>query len=321
MRALHCVGWSLVLSGASGACSDSVSTVLAAQPTGVHARVAAHVSANELSWVDLRRTLHRQPEVSGNEVRTAELVAARLRSLGLTVQTGIGGHGVVGVLTGGRPGPLVAYRADMDAMPSTAVDPVEFASTVPGVRHICGHDMHVTVAIGLASALASVKADLAGSVMFIFQPAEERATGARAMLNDGLFANQRPAAVFGVHTAPVTVGRLSSKAGQMMFANQVAPGVTNDPALYARSVAHLTAVMGPTAFAELSAPPQGFSEDFGAFQALVPGVFFFLGAGSTAMPHSPGFVIDEAAIAVGVRAMAAVVVGALFETGAAGHVR
>lgn len=149
------------------------------------------------------------------------------------------------------------------------------------------------------------------NISFIFQPAEERATGARAMLADGLFANQRPSAVFGVHASPVAVGTLTSKAGQMMFANQVAPGVTNDPALFARSVADLTVVMGPAAFVELSAPPQGFSEDFGAFQAVVPGVFFFLGAGGTAMPHSPGFVLDEAAVVVGVRAMAAVVVGAL----------
>jgi metal-dependent amidase/aminoacylase/carboxypeptidase family protein len=294
-----------------GAYSVATSAGAAAQPTDVHERVAAHVAANAPSWVDFRRDLHRHPELSGEESRTADVIAARLRSFGLVVQTGVGGYGVVGVLTGNRPGPLVAFRADMDAVRSTASDPVEFASTVPGVRHICGHDLHVTVAVALASALSSVQADLAGSVMFIFQPAEERATGARAMLDDGLFDNLRPSAVFGVHTSPQAVGTLSSRAGQMMFANQVAPGVTNAPALYARSMADLTAVMGPAAFVELSTPPQGFSEDFGAFQTLVPGVFFFLGAGDAAMPHSPGFVLDEAAIAVGVRAMAAVVVGAL----------
>src|SRR4030095_15924355 len=114
---------------------------------------------------------------------------------------------------------LVAYRADMDAVRSTADDPVEFRSVVPGIRHICGHDMHVTIGLGLASALASVRRDLPGSVMFVFQPAEERATGARAMLDAGLFTKDLPVAIFGLHSAPLEVGVVMSKAGQMMYSN------------------------------------------------------------------------------------------------------
>ncbi len=290
---------------------------VAAQGRPIHERIAAHVKANEAGWIDLRRDLHRHPELSGQEERTAGIVAARLKALGLRVRAGVGGHGVVGVLSGGRPGPLVAYRADMDAVRSTLPDPATaMASTVPGVRHICGHDVHVAVGLGLASALASVRHDLPGRVMFIFQPAEERATGARAMLEAGLFANDKPVAIFGVHASPLEAGTFTSKAGQMMFANQVAPGVTNDASLYAASRDALVAVMGHAAFTELKEPPAGFSEDFGEFQKLMPGVFFFVGLSNTskglrAMPHSAEFNVDDAAIGHTVRAMAAVVAAAL----------
>ena len=189
-----------------------------AQRGGVAERIAAHVDATTAEWVAVRRDLHQNPEVSGQEVRTAKVVADHLRKLGLEVRTGVGGHGVVGILTGGRPGPLVAYRADMDAVRSTAPDPVAFPSLVPGVRHICGHDVHVTIGLGLASALASVKADLPGRVMFIFQPAEERATGARAMLDAGLFSAGRPEAVAAaralMRALPMKVDSVSSGSGR-----------------------------------------------------------------------------------------------------------
>jgi metal-dependent amidase/aminoacylase/carboxypeptidase family protein len=290
--------------------------VAGAQRGGVAERIAAHVDAATPEWVAVRRDLHKHPELSGQEVRTAKVVADRLRKLGLEVRTGVGGHGVVGILTGGRPGPLVAYRADMDAVRSAAPDPVAFASVVPGMRHICGHDVHVTIGLGLASALASVKTDLPGRVMFIFQPAEERATGARAMLDAGLFTAGKPDAIFGLHSAPFDAGLLSSRPGLMMHPNRIAPGVTNHDALFALSKMDLVDALGASAFLDLQEPPAGFSEDFGAFQAEVPGVFFFLGMGNAsrgiaAMPHSPNFVVDEAAIPFGVKAMATVVVGRL----------
>jgi metal-dependent amidase/aminoacylase/carboxypeptidase family protein len=286
------------------------------QRSGVHKRIAAHLDATTAEWVAVRRDLHQHPELSGQEVRTAKVVADRLRTLGLEVRTGIGGHGVVGILTGGRPGPLVAYRADMDAVRSAAPDPVAFPSLDPGIRHICGHDVHVTIGLALASALAQVKADLPGRVMFIFQPAEERATGARAMLNDGLFAAGKPDAIFGLHSAPFDAGLVSSKAGLMMHPNRIAPGVTNHDELFAAAKADVVASVGAPAFFDLQAPPEGFSEDFGAFQTEIPGVFFFLGVGNAAkgiaaMPHSPNFVVEESAIPFGVKAMAAAVIGRL----------
>lgn len=166
--------------------------------------------------VEFRRDLHRHPEVSGAESRTAAKVAAELRRLGLEVRTEIGGHGVVAILKGAKPGPLVAFRADMDAVPSDAPDPVAFRSETPGVRHICGHDLHTTIGLALAEALTAVKADLPGRVMFVFQPAEERATGAKAMLAAGVFERDRPEAIFAVHTAPLPVGTLGTRAGGLM---------------------------------------------------------------------------------------------------------
>ena len=289
---------------------------VSAQRSDLHKRIAAYLDATHADWVAVRRDLHQHPEVSGQEVRTAKVVADRLRELGLEVRTGVGGHGVVGMLNGGRPGPLVAYRADMDAVRSTLPDPVPFASLEPGIRHICGHDVHVTIGLALAAALAGVKADLPGRVMFIFQPSEENATGARAMLKAGLFTGAKPDAIFGLHSAPLDVGRLTSKAGLMMNANEIAPGVTNHDGLFAAAKADVVAVVGAQSFIDLQAPPAGFSEDFGAFQAEVPGVFFFLGVanaakGIAAMPHSPNFVVDESAIPFGVKAMAAAVVGRL----------
>ena len=294
----------------------SLVLLVSAQRPDLHKRVATYLDATAAEWVAVRRDLHQHPELSGQEVRTAKVIADRLRKLGLAVRTGVGGHGVVGILDGARPGPLVAYRADMDAVRSTYPDPVAFPSLEPGIRHICGHDLHVTIGLALASALASVKADLPGRVMFIFQPSEENATGARAMLRAGLFADAKPDAIFGLHSAPFDAGRISSKLGVMMHANEIAPGVTNHDALFASAKADVVAAVGASAFFDLDAPPQGFSEDFGAFQAEVPGVFFFLGAGNAAkgiaaMPHSPNFVVDESAIAFGVKAMAAAVIGRL----------
>lgn len=293
-----------------------LSLLFTPQQDPLHARIAEYARLSTPAWIELRRDLHRHPELSGQEVRTAQVIADHLTQLGLEVRTGIGGHGVVGILTGGRPGPLVAYRADMDAVRSNDPDPVDFPSTVPGVRHICGHDVHVTIGLALASSLAHVKADVPGKVMFIFQPSEERATGARAMLNDGLFAEATPVAIFGVHSAPLDVGLVSSKPGVMMHSTPRAPGVTNHAALFAASKADITRVVGTSAFVDLQAPPPGFSEDFGAFQAEVPGVFFFFGMSSAAqgivaMPHSPNFVADESAIPFGVRVMAAAVIGHL----------
>ena len=168
------------------------------------------------SLIELRHDLHRHPEASGEEKRTAEIVAKRLRALGLEVRTGVGGHGVIGVLRGGQPGAVVAYRADMDALRSKEADPAAFRSETPGVRHICGHDVHTTVALAIAEALTSVRSRLCGTVKFIFQPAEETVQGAKAMIAAGSLEDPKPGAIFALHTAPFPVGAIGCPTGMAL---------------------------------------------------------------------------------------------------------
>lgn len=190
--------------------------ISAESPDSLLVRAERRLRAEESRLIAFRRDLHQNPEVSGAEERTAGKVAARLRELGLEVRTGVGGHGVVALIRGARPGPLVAYRADMDAVPSNAPDPVEFRSLKRGVRHICGHDIHTTIGVALAEALAGLRAEMTGTVMLVFQPAEENVTGAKAMLAAGLFKDAKPVAIFGVHTAPLPVGQLGTRPGALM---------------------------------------------------------------------------------------------------------
>jgi metal-dependent amidase/aminoacylase/carboxypeptidase family protein len=170
--------------------------------------VEAAASRFDRDLVDLRRDLHRHPETAGRERRTAARVAHRLRAAGLAVATGVGGHGVVGILTGARPGRTVAYRADMDAVP-----PADQVGGGPDPAHVCGHDVHTTVGVGVAQVLARLRHRLAGTVMFVFQPAEEDLTGAAAMLADGLFRHARPAEIHALHCGSVPVGRFAVMPG------------------------------------------------------------------------------------------------------------
>src|SRR5690606_35599459 len=122
--------------------------------------------------VETRRDIHAHPELSNEEERTAALVAERLRTAGLEVRTGVAKHGVVAVLDSGKPGPCVAVRADMDALPVKELRATSYRSKNPGVMHACGHDVHTTVGLGVAELLASHKEQWRGSVKFLFQPAE-----------------------------------------------------------------------------------------------------------------------------------------------------
>lgn len=158
--------------------------------------------------VELRRDIHRHPETAGQERRTAALVARRLRAAGLAVTTGVGGHGVVGILTGAHRGRTVAYRADMDAVP-----PAEQIGGGPQPAHVCGHDVHTTVGVGVAQVLARLRHRLAGTVTFVFQPAEEDLSGAAAMLADGVFRDARPAEIHALHCGPVPVGQFAVMPG------------------------------------------------------------------------------------------------------------
>ena len=190
------------------------------------------ISKNLNTIIDLRHQIHQYPELGNREFKTAKLVAEHLRSLGIEVETDIAYTGVVGVLKGNKPGPVVAVRADMDALPVTEETDLPFKSTVKttyldkevGVMHACGHDIHTSVQLGVASVLASMKRSLPGTVKFIFQPAEEgpppgEEGGADLMLKEGVFDNPKPSAVFGLHThAALAVGELGLTIGPAMAA-------------------------------------------------------------------------------------------------------
>lgn len=176
--------------------------------------IQARALAGQLiAW---RRDLHRHPELAFHEQRTAGVVARHLAGLGLEVQTGVGRTGVVGVLEGARDGPTVMLRFDMDALPVREETGLPFASEVPGRMHACGHDGHVAIGLGVASLLAGWQNRLAGRVKFVFQPAEEIANGARAMIDDGVLRNPVPDVVFGLHLwSLIPVGQAVVKPGPL----------------------------------------------------------------------------------------------------------
>jgi len=177
-----------------------------------------------------RRDLHEHPELSNREVRTAKLIAEELKKLGYEVRTGIAHNGVTGILKGGKPGPKLAIRADIDALPVTEQVDLPFASKVKGdylgkqvgVMHACGHDAHTAMTLGLAAILAKMRADLPGQVMLIFQPAEEgppagEEGGAPLMVRDGVFKDFKPDAIFGMHVrSALAVGTVGVMAGGEM---------------------------------------------------------------------------------------------------------
>ena len=177
-----------------------------------------------------RHDIHQHPELSNREVRTSKLVADELKKLGYEVRTGIAHTGVVGLLKGGQPGPKLAIRADMDALPVTEQVDLPFASKAKGeylgksvgVMHACGHDAHTAIQLGLAEILAKLRPQLHGEIMLIFQPAEEGAPqgeegGAPLMVKDGVFKDFKPDAVFGMHVvSTMTVGTAGVRAGGAM---------------------------------------------------------------------------------------------------------
>jgi amidohydrolase len=171
--------------------------------------------------IKIRRFIHMNPELSNREYETAKLVAAKLTSLGLEVKTGVARTGVVALLRGGQPGPTVAIRADMDALPVQEATSVPFKSLNPGVMHACGHDVHTSVALGAAMVLVNVKDKIKGNIKFIFQPAEEGAPqdeegGAPLMIKEGVLENPTVGAIFGLHVWPENVGQAYFSTGNIM---------------------------------------------------------------------------------------------------------
>lgn len=193
-----------------------------AVPADVRARIDRSAAELHPAVTELRRDIHRHPELGFREKRTAALVAERLKALGYDVQTGIGVTGVVGVLKGGRPGPVVAIRADMDALPIPELIEVPYKSTVPNVKHACGHDAHTAMTLGVAEIFSRMRAELPGTIKVLFQPAEEGdpdggRTGALRMLDDKAFENPAPAAIFGMHVMPtLEAGQLGANIGPAM---------------------------------------------------------------------------------------------------------
>ncbi|WSF72415.1 amidohydrolase [Streptomyces decoyicus] len=170
--------------------------------------VDAEVARLEQGLIALRRDIHRHPEAPGQERRTAGVVARELRAAGLAVTTGVGGHGVVGILRGARPGRTVAYRADMDAVP-----PEDIVGGGRAASHHCGHDIHTAVALGVAQVLARLRRQLDGTVVFLFQPAEETLSGARALIGTGVLERTRVAEIHALHCGPFPVGRFAVTPG------------------------------------------------------------------------------------------------------------
>lgn len=203
----------------------------AAEGGALEAEVRKRAAAVEKKLIAWRRDIHQHPELGDQESRTPKLVVEHLKSLGIDVRTKVARTGVVGILKGGKPGRTVALRADMDALPVQEPPGLPFASKARAlyfgqevsVMHACGHDAHTAMLMATAEVLAGVRDDLPGTVLFIFQPAEEgsslfrpnegRSWGAKLMLEEGLFKDLKPAAVFGLHVMPGRSGEVSYRAG------------------------------------------------------------------------------------------------------------
>jgi amidohydrolase len=185
-------------------------------------QIARAAEAMRQKLIETRRDFHMHPELSNREERTSRVVAERLRALGLEVKTGVARHGVVAVLRGAKPGPVVAVRADMDALPIQETIDVPYKSKYPGVKHACGHDVHTTVELGVAEVLSKMRDQISGTIKFIFQPAEEGAPageegGAQLMVKEGALEDPRPSAIFGLHTMPgIEAGQIGYHSGPAM---------------------------------------------------------------------------------------------------------
>ncbi len=185
--------------------------------------IAKAAEALRPQLVEWRRDFHMHPELSNREERTSRVIAERLKALGLDeVKTGVGKYGIVALLKGAKPGPVVAVRTDLDALPIQETLDVPYKSQNPGVKHACGHDAHMTVELGVAEILSKMRDQIPGTIKFIFQPAEEGAPageegGAKLMIKEGALENPKPQAIFGLHTIPaLEVGQIGYASGGAM---------------------------------------------------------------------------------------------------------
>jgi amidohydrolase len=207
--------------------SSWAQTAPAANPLATQVeRLSVELNPQVVTW---RRDFHQHPELGNSEVRTSKIIADELRKLGYEVKVGVAKTGVVGVLRGGKPGPVVALRSDMDALPVAEQGDLPFKSTVKapwngqdvGVMHACGHDNHMAILLGTATVLARMKSELPGTVKLIFQPAEEgpppgEVGGAEQMVKESVLENPKVDAVFGLHVFPVPAGQVVYRSGPLM---------------------------------------------------------------------------------------------------------
>lgn len=165
--------------------------------------------------VKIRRDIHEFPELAGKEQRTQAVIKKHLLDLGLQVEADLYGYGIVGILKGGKKGKKIAWRADMDALPNDFPDDVAFKSKNKGVQHGCGHDVHIAVALGIAEIMVKHKKALKGTVYFIFQPEEEPFTGAKGMVERGLFSKIKPDEIYALHVTPLALGQIMVKPNEV----------------------------------------------------------------------------------------------------------
>ncbi|MFC5046151.1 M20 family metallopeptidase [Aquimarina hainanensis] len=182
-----------------------------ATPPSIHNQIQEKTDVIFEQLVNIRNDFYTHPEPSGNEKRTSQKIAEHLQSLGLEVKTDIGGHGVVGILSTGKKGKHISWRADIDALPAHIHEKTGHPSTNKKASHVCGHDVNTTVALGIANVLTSIKSQLTGTISFIFQPAEETYKGAKAMIDDGLFELISPDEIYGAHLAPMETTMIATK--------------------------------------------------------------------------------------------------------------
>jgi amidohydrolase len=189
---------------------------LANDPTSAIRDLAAAIATDLIA---IRRDIHAHPELAFEEVRTAGVVARELQKLGIAHRTGVAKTGVVGLIEGGRPGPVLAIRADMDALPIQEQTGLPWASRIDGRMHACGHDIHTTILLGVAAVLKRLAPQMAGTVKLVFQPAEEVISGMQVMLDEGLLENPKVDFALGFHNSPdMPAGRLAYTHGPVMAA-------------------------------------------------------------------------------------------------------
>lgn len=218
------------------------STIPSAEITAMEKQIQTRAAAVEKQMIAWRRDIHQHPELGDFEKRTAELVAKHLKSLGIDVTTGVARTGVIGILKGGKPGKVVALRADMDALPVEEPEGLPFASKATTLlqgkevrlMHACGHDAHTAMLMATAEVLSGMKKDIPGTVMFIFQPAEEGSHtpgattwGAKMMLEEGIFKKHKPDAVFGLHVMMGQSGEIFYKRGATTASSDILKIVVN----------------------------------------------------------------------------------------------